>query len=213
MQSKQILQCRMKRLCVLCAQWSVFSDCADAQTDLNLHRANKSEGTFSDVQAEMSYYILLTCQIVLPRHQRIDFVWFLVGVSLKWATLWNNIFRAFLHSDRFLPCLLALSFGQPAQPHSVTSLRIPHISVSGTTAQSGQSSHTSNFGQPAQPHSVIRLGISQLWISRRKHSVISLRILHISVNKHNHTLWSVFANLIFRLAGASLQCDLLGPPA
>ena len=45
----------MKKLCSLCslkcAQWRFWSDCATAQSDLNLRWAHLSEGTFSDVVA------------------------------------------------------------------------------------------------------------------------------------------------------------------
>ena len=42
---------RMKKLCILgypkCAQWRFWSDCANAQSDLNLHWVHMFEGTFS----------------------------------------------------------------------------------------------------------------------------------------------------------------------
>ena len=43
----------MKKICILCYpkcdQWRFWSDCAFAQSDLNLHWSHMSEGTFSDV--------------------------------------------------------------------------------------------------------------------------------------------------------------------
>ena len=48
---------RMKKLCILgypkCAQRRFWSDCANAQTDLNLRWAHMSEGTFPDVAAQI----------------------------------------------------------------------------------------------------------------------------------------------------------------
>ena len=47
----------MKNVCILdypkCAQGRFWSDCADAQSDLNLRWAQMSEGTFSDVSAHV----------------------------------------------------------------------------------------------------------------------------------------------------------------
>ena len=44
---------RLKKLCIRgytkCVQWRFWSDCANAQSDLNLHWARMSVGTFSDV--------------------------------------------------------------------------------------------------------------------------------------------------------------------
>ena len=48
---------RMKKLCTLgypkCAQRRFWSDCANAQADLNLRWAHMSDGTFSDVVARI----------------------------------------------------------------------------------------------------------------------------------------------------------------
>ena len=47
---------RMKNLCIIGypkrAQWRFWSDCAIAQSDLNLRWAHMSKGTFSNVQAQ-----------------------------------------------------------------------------------------------------------------------------------------------------------------
>ena len=46
---------RMKKRCILgfpkCAQWRFWSDCANAQSDLNLHWTHMTEGTISDFAA------------------------------------------------------------------------------------------------------------------------------------------------------------------
>ena len=53
----RVFDIRLKKLCILvypnCAQWRCWSDCANAQADLNLRWAHRSEGTFSDVAAHM----------------------------------------------------------------------------------------------------------------------------------------------------------------
>ena len=64
------------RHCILgypkCAQWRFWSECADAQADLNLRWAHMSEGTFSDVADQL--YIVVTevrpelRKTVFPRH-------------------------------------------------------------------------------------------------------------------------------------------------
>ena len=48
-----VLVVHMKKLCICghpkCAQWRFWSDCANAQADLNLRWAHTSEGTLSEV--------------------------------------------------------------------------------------------------------------------------------------------------------------------
>ena len=61
---------RMKKLCVIdhykCAQWRFWSDCANAQADLNLRWAHMSEGMFTDVvlcfvrNKKKRYFVLIT---------------------------------------------------------------------------------------------------------------------------------------------------------
>ena len=50
---------RVKRLCILdypkCARWRFRSDCANAQSDLNLRWAHMSEGTFSNITADVFF--------------------------------------------------------------------------------------------------------------------------------------------------------------
>ena len=50
---------RMKKRCILCYQkcvkWRVWSDCANAQSDLNLPWAHMSDGTFPDDAAQILY--------------------------------------------------------------------------------------------------------------------------------------------------------------
>ena len=50
---------RMKKPCIpgfpKCDQWRFWSDCANAQADLNLRWAHMSEGTFSDVTTYIIY--------------------------------------------------------------------------------------------------------------------------------------------------------------
>ena len=49
-----------KESCILgypkCTHWRFWSDCTNAQTDLNLHWADKSEGVFSDVGAHIQLF-------------------------------------------------------------------------------------------------------------------------------------------------------------
>ena len=55
---------RVKKLCVLgypkCSQWRFWSDCADAQVDLNLRWVYMSEGTFSHLEAPILLFSFLT---------------------------------------------------------------------------------------------------------------------------------------------------------
>ena len=55
----------MKKLCTInnpkCAKWRFWSDCANAQTDLNLHWAHMSGGTFSHVVAHITF-VFLSCR-------------------------------------------------------------------------------------------------------------------------------------------------------
>ena len=48
---------RMKTLCIIgypqAAQWRFWSDCADAQADLNLRLAHMSDGTFYDAVVQL----------------------------------------------------------------------------------------------------------------------------------------------------------------
>ena len=52
---------RMKKLCILVspkrAQWRFWSDCTNAQTDLNHRRAHMSVDTFSDIEANLYFTI------------------------------------------------------------------------------------------------------------------------------------------------------------
>ena len=49
----------MKKHCILsypkCVQWRCWSDCANAQSDHNLHLAHMFEGTFSDIAAHTNF--------------------------------------------------------------------------------------------------------------------------------------------------------------
>ena len=51
---------RIKKRCILgyskCAQWRFWSDCANAQADLNLRWAHMSEGTFSDIRLISNFH-------------------------------------------------------------------------------------------------------------------------------------------------------------
>ena len=57
------LSVRMKKLCILgypkCAKWRFWPDFTNAQADLNLRRAQLSEGTFSDVAAHLDGWQLV----------------------------------------------------------------------------------------------------------------------------------------------------------
>ena len=59
---------RIQKLCILgypkCAQWRFWSDCANAQADLNLRWAHMSEGTFAYVAANMQ----ITKNLDMPAH-------------------------------------------------------------------------------------------------------------------------------------------------
>ena len=50
----------MKKLCILgypkCAGWRFWSDCANAQSDLNLHWTHMFEGTFSDGTSHILFF-------------------------------------------------------------------------------------------------------------------------------------------------------------
>ena len=46
-----------------CAQWRFWSDCANAQADLNLRLAHRSNGTLSDVVAQLTIYTALSVKI------------------------------------------------------------------------------------------------------------------------------------------------------
>ena len=51
----------MKKLCIIgynkCTQWRFWSDCVNAQADLNLHYAYVSEGLFTDTEAHLYYLV------------------------------------------------------------------------------------------------------------------------------------------------------------
>ena len=59
--SRVSLHCSHEETCILCllkcVQWRFWSDCANAQADLNLRWAHMSTGTFSDVAAQMSFTV------------------------------------------------------------------------------------------------------------------------------------------------------------
>ena len=58
---------RLKKLCILdiskCAQWRFWSDCANAQADLNLRWSHMGEGTFNDAVAHLYYFNCFHSQV------------------------------------------------------------------------------------------------------------------------------------------------------
>ena len=115
---------RMKKLCILgypkCAKWRFWSDCANAQADLNLRSAYMSEGTFSDVTTYLSesgtlcfhYNIAVTWEIYLwtcasredpdlPVHPRSLIKVFYVNIKISWTLGCPQLACTSRQSDQF----------------------------------------------------------------------------------------------------------------
>ena len=83
LQSYQSLFVHKKMFCILgdpkCAQWRFWSDCANAQADLNLRWAHMSEGTFSDDTAYFNVIFSLQT-IILSWRKQVPFICYLSSI-------------------------------------------------------------------------------------------------------------------------------------
>ena len=108
---------RMTKLCIICnpkcVQWRFWSDCANAQADLNLRWTHISESMFPDVAAPISCELVsskyMTIMNVSHRLYVVKYIYFLVSVRV---------------------CTFVLSYKRNMESHSAVRFIAPRLKSS-----------------------------------------------------------------------------------